>query len=71
MAYLQVAVMKTASPAEEEAWSWLTQAIAEFLEIAFVWLVGRQIAVDLEPNAGFNEYRSRPSHGSPPSCDAS
>lgn len=30
MAYLQVAVTKTASHAEEEAWDWLKQAVAEF-----------------------------------------
>jgi hypothetical protein len=30
MAYRQVAIMKNASPAEEEAWSWLEQAVAEF-----------------------------------------
>jgi uncharacterized protein len=30
MAYLELAVTKTASTAEEEAWSWLKQAIAEF-----------------------------------------
>jgi uncharacterized protein len=30
MAYLEAAVIKTASSAEEEAWSWLKQAIAAF-----------------------------------------
>jgi uncharacterized protein len=30
MAYLEIAVIKTASAAEEEAWSWLKQAIATF-----------------------------------------
>jgi uncharacterized protein len=30
MAYLQVAITKTASSAEEEAWRWLKQAVAEF-----------------------------------------
>jgi hypothetical protein len=30
MAYLQSAVSKTASPAEEEAWSWLLDAVTAF-----------------------------------------
>jgi len=30
MAYLQNAVSKTASPAEEEAWGWLLDAITAF-----------------------------------------
>jgi uncharacterized protein len=30
MTYLQAAVKKTASPAEEEAWRWLEQAVVEF-----------------------------------------
>lgn len=30
MAYLQAAITKTASSAEEEAWDWLKQAVAEF-----------------------------------------
>jgi len=29
MAYLQIAIAKTASPAEHEAWAWLTEAIAQ------------------------------------------
>ncbi|MDT3672127.1 MAG: DUF447 family protein [Aromatoleum sp.] len=30
MTYLQIAIDKTAGPAEREAWSWLTTAVAEF-----------------------------------------
>ncbi len=30
IAYLEIAVNKTAAPAEEEAWTWLTQAIQAF-----------------------------------------
>jgi uncharacterized protein len=30
IAYLEIAVSKTAAPAEEEAWTWLTQAIRAF-----------------------------------------
>ena len=30
IAYLQIAVSKTAAPAEEEAWTWLTEAIRAF-----------------------------------------
>lgn len=30
MAYLQIAIDKTAGPAEREAWSWLVDAVAEF-----------------------------------------
>jgi hypothetical protein len=30
IAYLQIAVSKTAAPAEEEAWKWLTEAIRAF-----------------------------------------
>ena len=30
LAYLEIAVTKTASPVEEEAWTWLKQAIAAF-----------------------------------------